>query len=495
MKLSIELTYKENYFPASNAREEEKFHYVTKDVGKFDLEEVEDSEFLVACIIESQRGKQTVYRYKDDHFWKRSIRTVNMYKSSLERWGAVDEAIRRQSDAEFEKCKSSAIVLGDTRALSIADINDDLDRHCVFNGELWEQTGEPYYVLTAEDEGKTLVVDMSDVPQSDAMLFCGYNINDFDFVKARADAFEKDGGKVIYDNKAIEIGLPDKFNLGKMSGDFEASIHAVAEKEWKSMMGEGALSPREDELSAKALEILQESIVLSLKERLKDSFRPEYRYTDDDIRLAIISVIGNALVLTTREDETKKREAEAVARVEQVKTEAKAEIERVRADAETRIAQANAATKAHEKRADALVQKIVHLMEMTHNQIDVAVKEWQSSVSKVAEKEPVNEPEREERPESLPELSSLNLHLSSKLNEDRQKDVDKTNQIVQQGIGKEKEPEISSAPAPENHDSEPAPEVASSDSSSDSIDKDPVEKPEVPQSHGKRLIDLPNWLK
>ena len=56
IKLSIELTYKENYFPAINARVEEKFPYVTKVVCKFYLEEVEDSEFLVAYIIESQRG-------------------------------------------------------------------------------------------------------------------------------------------------------------------------------------------------------------------------------------------------------------------------------------------------------------------------------------------------------------------------------------------------------------------------------------------------------
>ena len=489
MKLSIELTYKENYFPASNAREEEKFHYVTKDVNKFDLEEVEDSEFMVACIIESQRGKQTVYRYKDDHFWKRSIRTVNMYKSSLERWGAVDESVRQQSDAEFEKCKSSAIVLGDTRALSIADINDDLDRHCVFNGELWEQTGEPYYVLSAEDDGKTLVIDVSDVPQSDAMIFCGYNLNDFNFVEARAKAFEKNGGRVIYDNKAVEIGLPDVFSLGKMNGDFEASIHAKVEKEWKSMMGDGALSPRESELSEKALAVLQDHIVLSLKERLKDSFRPECRYTDDDIRLAIISVVGNALVLTTREDETKKREEEAAARVEQAQAKAKADIERVQTEADARVAQAKADAEAHGKQAEALMQKIVSIMNTTQVQIREAMSEW-------APEEEVPSEKTEDLPKfslqpPTEDLSSLNLHLSSKLNEDRQKDVDKTNLIVQQGIGKEKEADFSSTPVSENHDSEPA----STEDASDVVDEDSIEKPEVPQSSGKRLIDLPNWLK
>jgi hypothetical protein len=126
-------------------------------------------------------------------------------------------------------------------------------------------------------------------------------------------------------------------------------------------------------------------------------------------------------------------------------------------------------------------------MNATQMQIDRAMSEFASEEE--VEVEPPCPPQKN--------ISSLNLHLASTLNEDHQKDVDKTNQIVQQGInGKKEYPEIPSPLTPENHDSETAPEPAHDvESGEDDVEDEPAEKPEEPKNAGEKLIDFPSWLK
>lgn len=301
MKFDVELTYKESYYPASNRREEEKIHYITKTVKGFELKEVNDANFMTACTLENQRKRKTEYHYMDGHFWKRSLRSIDMYKSTVEHWGDFPNNVQEDLEKQFKAVEASAIVLGDTRNLSIADINDDLSKHRIYNGELWEQSDEPYYVAEEEDDHQTLVISVHDDAQK-AKGFFGYNLNDEKYLAGKANAFKSSGKKVIWEDRVIEIGMPDIFKLGRASKEFEPIVYSVLEKEWARMFGGSYLPFADNGLDRKAYATVKERIVPALKTQMEKSFQPIYRFSDADVRNTILYLIAKGLTSSVNTD-------------------------------------------------------------------------------------------------------------------------------------------------------------------------------------------------